>query len=287
MTLQSNLAALDNEVARTQHCQASIRWPGELIAFDVDTFLAGFQPGQLPGGASAALLDPYARLNGWVQWDSVPVNWSTLGASFSLAQSLRSLIFPDASELYHMIGTVLRDTPVELRSNQGVQLLPGCAWFQVEILMPEDPRNSISYVEPIPTGIVPPPIPFSARADFQRWTEVPAVSGQTPLQPFVFVPDTPENRNVLQQQVTHASGWWSALTGFLPQRLLDSFARVDQDPSKEAVGAAPPTTPESLVGSRVVRTWPYAIRVTVHAFDPKGRLPADQPVVRSVVHRFE
>jgi len=31
--------------------------------------------------------------------------------------------------------------------------------------------------------------------------------------------------------------------------------------------------------------WPYAIRITVRVFDRLGRL--EQPIVRSIVHRFD
>ena len=41
----------------------------------------------------------------------------------------------------------------------------------------------------------------------------------------------------------------------------------------------------NTASNRIIRLWPYAIRITVRAFDPEGRL--DYPIVRALVHRFE
>jgi hypothetical protein len=137
----------------------------------------------------------------------------------------------------------------------GVHLLPGCAWFQVEFLMPEDPRNSLYYHDPEPSDSSK----YSKRWDMPRWTEVEA--GRT----YVFIPDTAENRNHVAQLFA------SSATGAPDGRLRD-FALVD------------PTGPDT-VDNRVIRMWPYAIRITVRVFDRQGRL--EQPIVRSIVHRFD
>jgi prepilin-type N-terminal cleavage/methylation domain-containing protein len=91
------------------------------------------------------------------------------------------------------------------------------------------------------------------RNDMPRWTEVQA--GST----YVFVPDTAANREAV------------ANSDPATERLRD-FALVD------------PSEPASIENRRI-RMWPYAIRVTVRVHDPQGRL--DQPVERSLVHRFD
>ncbi len=153
------------------------------------------------------------------------------------------------------VATVLETPPANLRSNLGLHALPGCVWFQVEFLMPEDPRNGLDH----PDGY--------QRNDMPRWTEVNAdlsVGSTT----YVFVPDTAANREAVARLYVPGTG----ATG----RLLD-FAQV-----------VPPGLPYNgpdNVANRRVRMWPYAIRITVRVFDPRGRL--DEPVVRSLVHRFE
>lgn len=155
----------------------------------------------------------------------------------------------------HHVASVVENPPPDLASNMGVHLLPGCAWFQVEFLMPEDPRNSLYYHDPEPSDSSK----YSKRWDMPRWTEVEA--GRT----YVFIPDTAENRNHVAQLFA------SSATGAPDGRLRD-FARVD------------PTRPDT-VDNRVIRMWPYAIRITVRVFDRQGRL--EQPIVRSIVHRFD
>jgi hypothetical protein len=98
-----------------------------------------------------------------------------------------------------------------------------------------------------------------------RWTAI------YPGHRYVFVPDTPENRDLLARQVDS--------TGRLAEDRLATFGRIDVIPN------ATPPKPDSAVDVRRIRMWPYALRVTVRVYDPRGRL--DEPVVRSVVHRFE
>ena len=150
------------------------------------------------------------------------------------------------------VATVLETPPADLRSNLGLYMLPGCVWFQVEFLMPEDPRNSLDH----PDGF--------QRNDMPRWTEVNANPGLGSTT-YVFVPDTAANRDLVAALDPNAS---------IPNRLQD-FALVD-----------PNIMPNpNTVANRRIRMWPYAIRITVRVYDPKGRL--DEPVVRSLVHRFE
>ena len=158
------------------------------------------------------------------------------------------VLYRNGDTTNHHVATVLETPPADLRSNLGLHALPGCVWFQVEFLMPEDPRNGLDH----PDGF--------QRNDMPRWTEVNAnpSAGSTT---YVFVPDTAANREAVALLNPNAP----------PNRLTD-FALLD------------PTGPNN-VGNRDVRMWPYAIRITVRVFDPKGRL--DEPVVRSLVHRFE
>ncbi len=189
-------------------------------------------------------------------WES-PYNYP---AVFPLVDSL---MYAQQTTTNHHVATVLEDVPVELSSNMGVHMLPGCAWFQVEFLMPEDPRNSVEYSDPTPQTATD----NSARSDMPRWTSLPA-SGTT----YVFVPDTPENRQAVAAQ--------AGVTGIpLPGSRLATFGRLDQDPNGDV------SRPNTGVSNRVIRLWPYAIRVTVHVWDARGRLT--EPIVRSIVHRFE
>jgi hypothetical protein len=170
----------------------------------------------------------------------------------------------------HHVATVVENPPLNLVSeqhsdvqslpgnNMGVHLLPGCAWFQVEFLMPEDPRNSLYYHDPEPLGSSN----HSKRWDMPRWTEVEA--GRT----YVFIPDTAENRNHVAQLFA------SSATGAPDGRLLD-FARLDQNPT------VTPITPLNSASSACGRRHSHHRRV----FDRLGRL--EQPIVRSIVHRFD
>ncbi len=167
---------------------------------------------------------------------------------------------------YHHVATVVERVPVEGRSNLGVQMLPGCTWFQIEFLMPEDPRNSLDF-----PGYDPDTPGVSRRSDVPRWTEV------TPGRTYLFVPDTQENRDAVIQQARDVVAGGGPFAG---TRLYD-FARLDQDSSAHS----DTTTVAEPITQRRVRMWPYAIRITVRVYDPLGRLT--DPIVRSVVHRFQ
>jgi hypothetical protein len=185
---------------------------------------------------SQALQSPY----------TFPKDWD-----IDVVRSINSLLYPGGRIdpwLEHPIkhiATVIENPPPELANNLGVQMLPGCAWFQVEFLMPEDPRNSLTYNNPNdPT--------YAQRWDMPRWTQV------DPGATYVFVPDTAANRD--------------AVAGDPNLIRLLTFAKVD------------PLQPQALT-NQIVRMWPYAIRVTVRVFDRQGRLK--EPIVRSIVHRFD
>lgn len=172
-----------------------------------------------------------------------------------LQRIISSLLYSAQHEAEQHVATVIENPHAELASNLGVHMLPGCAWFEVEFLMPEDPRNSI-YYSPNPNWVGG---PFQQRQDQPLWTSIER------NQTYVFVPDTQGNREVVASQI---NGNGQPISG---SRLLD-FSMLN------------PTDFDN-VGNRVVRMWPYAIRVTVRVFDAKGRLP--EPIVRSIVHRFD
>jgi hypothetical protein len=188
----------------------------------------------------------------------------------SLRSTIDSLVYatgtasPTTPSQPHHVATVLNDVPAELAGNMGVHMLPGCAWFQVEFLMPEDPRNSVQYSELRPALGVQ----VSSRSDVPHWASaVGAFPGDAPT--YVFVPDTAENRERIARNVNAAGQ---------PIERLAEFARLDQDFSRH------PQASDAL-SQRVIRLWPYAIRITVRVYDPNGRL--DEPIVRTLVHRFE
>jgi len=175
-----------------------------------------------------------------------PYAFDVPGWSTGARSAVLRVLYREGFTANHHVATVLETPPADLRSNLGLHALPGCVWFQVEFLMPEDPRNGLDH----PDGF--------QRNDMPRWTEVQA--GST----YVFVPDTAANREAV-------AGLLQPDGTAIPGSRLADFALLD------------PTGPNN-VGNRDVRMWPYAIRITVRVFDPKGRL--DEPVVRSLVHRF-
>lgn len=175
-------------------------------------------------------------------------------AAITLAENL---LYENAGgKANHHVATILADPPAELVSNLGLHMLPGCAWFQVEFLMPEDARNCLDYVPNDPAD--------SQRTDVPRWVEIE--DGAT----YLFVPDTTYNRALIAQQID-ANG--------VPVGRLKDFSLLDVTP----LPAGSPV--QDTVDNRRIRLWPYAIRITVRVFDPRGRL--EGPVERSVVHRFD
>jgi len=220
----------------------------------------------LPGDAAYLNLPYLLDILGprWALYWAQPAAWeSPYNFSASILPTLNTLMYTtwtaDPPYLHH-VGTALEDVPVELKSNLGVHMLPGCAWFQVEFLMPEDPRNSVDYSDPTPLI----PGDYSSRSDMPRWTTV------QPDATYVFVPDTPENRQAVASQV-YPNG--------LPYGRLTDFGRLDQDPNGDTTHLG------TAVANRIIRLWPYAIRITVRVWDAQKRL--DEPIVRSIVHRFE
>lgn len=163
----------------------------------------------------------------------------------------------------HSFAVAVEDPPVGLANNLGMQRLSGCVWFQVEFLMPEDPRNSPEGAALLPAikpnGLAWDPTKTYQRDDAVRWVQVP--NGST----YVFVPDSAENRQVI------ASADVADATGFalLPPVRTDDFGL---------------TLNQSGNARQIVRTWPYAVRVTIRAYDPRAQL--DQPIIRTLVHRF-
>ncbi|MFO0839635.1 MAG: prepilin-type N-terminal cleavage/methylation domain-containing protein [Phycisphaerae bacterium] len=167
--------------------------------------------------------------------------------------SVRNILYANGQEANHHIATIVERPPTDLRYNLGVQFAPGCVWFQVEFLMPEDPRNGLEHPD------------ASQRDDMPRWVEVP------PGDTYVFLPDSAANRQAILANGVNAAGQVNAGT-----RLAD-FAEVRS--SANMGGNA--NSPEN----RAVRLWPYAVRITIRLIDPKGRL--NEPLVRSLVHRFD
>jgi len=233
---------------------------GDTARLDLAAFLRDFETP--PGGLRPALFTAYPQnLSTDAYWNAV----SSFG--LPLAERIRRLLYYYGStgEAHHHVATVLEDVPVALRGNLGLRILPGCVWFQVEFLMPEDPRNSIEF-----TGSLTDPNAQSKRTDMPRWTAV--YPGRT----YIFVPDTETNRSIVRAQINPVTQ--------LPysNSRLSQFARLDQAETEDSDGDG---RPDGVLSQRLVRLWPYALRITVRVYDPRGRL--DQPIVRSVVHRFD
>ena len=222
---------------------------GDAVYFDLPLFLERLSPASfyLPSNP-----DHWLRPYGFDDADG----WHGYALS-----SVYSLLYGwDAtSRQSRHVATVVEDPAADLANNLGVHMLPGCAWFEVEFLMPEDPRNGLEYVDPTPTVSDD----WAERGDMPRWTQIPL--GET----YAFAPDTAANRNLVSGQVDAAG---RALSG---SRLADFAGLVPTSPGDQY----------DNVSNRRVRMWPYAIRITVRVFDPRGRLP--EPIVRSIVHRFD
>ena len=182
-----------------------------------------------------------------------------------LRDCIRTLMYRTGTaqpDLHH-VATVVENPPLNLvgeqdvqslpGNNMGVHLLPGCAWFQVEFLMPEDPRNSLYYHDPEPSDSSK----YSKRWDMPRWTEVEA--GRT----YVFIPDTAENRDYVVQ-LYQPSTWQPRLLGLhLDQQ--EGLRKSDSDAVEQLLFGCGRT--------------PFASPCRIR---PPGSL--EQPIVR-IVHR--
>ncbi len=223
-----------------------LRWAADAVGFDPEAFLAQFNPSPLVLGNAVWPVErrPYEfrRANGGTTWSGLSGGVDPLGAVFGTLYPSRN----DDPDRH--VATVIDRPPAGLQSNLGLQALPGCAWFQVEFLAPEDPRNGRDH--PLSTG----------RTDMERWCSV------DPGATYVFVPDTEENRAIIASDVD-VNG-----VPVAGSRLRDFKPRTTNNP-------------DAPVTDRVIRTWPYAIRVTVRVFDRDGQL--QQPLVRTIVHRFD
>lgn len=220
-------------------------WPRILRMYDPDVTIAA-------DVVDYALSDPQVGL---LPLLSVP---AAVGASpyrfesdagwAAYRDGILKLLYPPLADerRVHHVATVAVQAPPDIESNQSLVALPGCAWFEVQFLMPEDPRNSRLHPDP------------AARAAEPRWISV------EPGRTYVFVPDSPQTRALLASQ-TDARG--------RPTNRLAQFGLVVPGPQLDTVE------------NRIIRLWPYAIRVTVRVFDRQGRL--EEPLVRTVTHWFE
>lgn len=236
------------------------RFGGDVVTFPLRAYLDYLSP-QTVEGRNLLSRSPYGN-TGVQLFSGGPFTWQPVHFN----DFVNGLMYPNwrganlpVNNLH--IATVLRDPPPDLQSNAGIQALRGCAWFQVEFLLPEDPRNAFD-------------TPLSSqRGDMPRWVEVP--NGET----FCFLPDTAENREFLRTDSTQVD---ADPTNAIPDgnvisgSRLSSFARLNPP-----IGAGSTDT----AANRRVRLWPYAIRITIRVFDERGKL-AD-PLVRTIVHRFD
>lgn len=175
---------------------------------------------------------------------------------------------PNPVSVAHHHVLTLSDKPLpELVANQAMASLPGCAWFQIEFLMPEDPRNS--RLSPV----------SSQRDEMPRWVEI------EPGKTYVFVPDTQENRALIASQTNFnnvSPGDGRPLVGSQWDR-LNTFGQVIPPQTGPSENWQPGGALDRS-SNRRIRTWPYAIRVTVRVFDVGGKL--EEPITRTFVHRF-
>lgn len=250
--------------------------------FHYDFFLSLFHPFSpvTPNSLGPAFARPYDFGAGTRGWNDFPV---ARGALFSTIYG-QGTEPPD-----HHIATVIKAPPEQLRSNLGLQALPGCVWFEVEFLMPEDPRNGPDH----PSG--------AQRGHPARWV------GVEPGETYVFVPDSSGrvtsfqavssanqsyinlgNREVLARAAdlpntldkpnSRSTGRRGGGGAVVSRRVKDEFRLLDTNIAENG-GDAP------VVSNRRIRLWPYAMRITVRVADGEGRL--ESPISRTIVHRFD
>lgn len=194
------------------------------------------------------------------------------GVGSTMGFRLMSLMYPGGADVHASLGPqtvacVIPNPPPDLRSNLGLQALPGCVWFQVEFLQPEDPRNHPEFFDWTPDN----PGDNVTPTDAPRWVQVP--NGAM----YMFVPDSPENRQAIMEDFTGGNRNWTRFGALPPD--------VGFEPPPPPAGNPPMVGGIDFRSLIRVRTWPYAIRITVRATDPKGRL--DEPIVRTIIHRFD
>lgn len=232
------------------------RYAGDAATLRLNDYLAYLSP-RTADGRTLLMSYPYP-VNGGSPIAGVPPR-----APAYIQRFVNGLLFPNWSGGGYVpanrhVATVLRETPPELQSNTALQSLPGCAWFQVEFLLPEDPRNAVE--SPV----------SGQRNDTPRWVEVP--HGET----YLFLPDSPENREYILSEPTQ----------FLnAQGTVSNGSRLGMFGQVVPPAAQNPSGSQNTAANRRVRLWPYAIRITIRAFDGQGKL--NDPIVRTIVHRFD
>lgn len=237
------------EFQRLVRCSPEDVFAADVVDFDYDAYLAWLDE------TFASEIDYNGRILPSPYTDSPAA--PGLYEANAIQNAIDGILYADKSKLH--VATVLENPPVDLRRNLGVQLLPGCAWFQVEFLMPEDARNSLDY-DPDPLG-------QNQNGSSQRGAPLRWV-GVGPGETYVFLPDTPENRHKIAYFAS------SEVSGGL-NVLFSRFTRINPDQDL-ASGAL-----EDLR----IRLWPYAIRLTIRAYDPRGRL--NEPIYRTIMHCFQ
>jgi len=247
----------------TSYAPNPTRYAADSVFFDMDAFLKRFQPlAILDNGYSLAERSPYVMPvpsgSAYIPPASTP-GWGNTPLQYPLISDIFYGPFPVSQQYNHHVATIVEQPPLDLADNLGLHLLPGCVWFQVEILIPEDPRNSRKHTL------------SDQRRDTPRWVAV------EPGQMYVFVPDTEENRDLVRQP-----GIGSINVSTLPGGpRISTFAKITPGFGDLDVNYGGGDT----VNNRDVRMWPYAIRVTFKAIDRNGRL--EKPITRCLVHWFD
>lgn len=202
-----------------------------------------------PNVVGGAPWQKFSNVNGFVDVDPV------LDAFFPPDGVNADGIGPEERSFRHF-ATAIKEPPAALRGNLNMQRLRACAWFQVEFLMPEDPRNAWDH----PDG--------QARSGMPRWIAVP--DGDY----YVFVPDSRDNRTQLETQLP-TPGQTNRWRAAPPNSRLQQFGVITPLPNGK----------DEELRDRRVRTWPYAVRVTMRMFDSKGVLK--DPITRTFEHWFD
>lgn len=252
----------------------------DTIPFDLNGFLSLFDPNPDLDAGARGILNPPAGYATTVQPRvsrvalASPYRWQAGGGGFNgagnpvnvngvvNADPILDTLYPNSDvdgdglneRAYRHFATAIVDPPGALRGNLGMQRLTGCLWFQVEFLMPEDPRNAWDH----PDGRV--------RAALPRWVSV------EPDKYYVFVPDSTTNRALIEAQAPTANG--GAIQNADVTRLRQFAPVID-----------PGTGNAGYLQDRRIRLWPYAIRITIRAIDSKAQI--SEPITRTIEHWFD
>ncbi|HSW47070.1 MAG TPA: hypothetical protein VLM89_16015, partial [Phycisphaerae bacterium] len=196
-------------------------------------------------------IDPF----NWMEWFYIP---GTQGAS-------RVLLDPN---------------PPPGRSNMmSAYFLPGCSEFKVEFTY-DDPRE-IAVDENTRRPILTPDADNDGQTEYDM--DGTGVIADTDNDGVLDAPRTPAPQPINWQSLP---SYWEAQTQGVPWQQVRVWNRIGVELTDYADATRTATTPPSDLRDRTQPfRWPRAIRITIRAYDPAGRL--DDPITYTIVHCWQ